>query len=243
MPLRALLFCSAHFVQKDFTLKQKSPFLHFFGMSRGWEGLSGGPSCLGKGSLCDHCFLLPFQTASCSLSYCSSPIAESDVNRFVVEKSFMAQFNFSCAFPLFPALFFFGRGKDLHDAVCQGGRGLLTMLTVLSCSSMSIDPKSWVIIPCICGVGVSSICGLQVILSGSGALREILPTPHRCSAPQGQGVVLRKLFHYGNHVFHQSPHKHALSPYHHLWHSKAQMLDTFPCVHCNLSRLKGQFGK
>lgn len=32
-----------------------------------WAGLSGGPSCLGEGSLCDYCFLLPFQTAFCSL--------------------------------------------------------------------------------------------------------------------------------------------------------------------------------
>lgn len=112
-------------------------------LGRGWAGAVWGPSCLGEGSLCDYCFLLSFQTAFCSLLHCPSSIAESDVNRFVVEKRFMAQFNFSSVLPLFPALFFFRRGKDLHDALCQGGRGLLTMLTVLSCSSRE---WTWVII-------------------------------------------------------------------------------------------------
>lgn len=137
----------------------------------------------------------------------------------------MAQFDFSCALPLFPALFVFGRGKDLHDAVCQGGRSLLTMLIVLSCSSRECTR---VIISCTCGMGVPSICGVPVILSGSVGFKGDSPTPHRYQTPQGQGVVLRKLFHHGNHVFHQSPHKHAQSPHHRLWHSKAQSVGYIP---------------
>lgn len=109
-----------------------------------------------------------------------SSIAESDANQFVVEKTFMAQFNFSCALPLFLALFSFGRGKHLHDAVCQGGRGLMTMLIVLSCSSRE---GTWVII---CGIGVSSICGVQVILSGSVGFQG--DSPHPTQIPNTPGT-------------------------------------------------------
>lgn len=94
----------------------------------------------------------------------------------------MAQFSFSCALPLLPTLFFFRKGKDLHDAVCQGGRGLLTMLTVLSCSSREY---TWVIISCTCGIGVSAFCGLQMILSVSVGFEGDSPHPTQIPSTPG----------------------------------------------------------
>lgn len=131
----------------------------------------------------------------------------------------MAQFNFSCALPLFPALFFFGRRKDLHDAVGQGGRGLLTMLIVLSSSAREC---TWVIISCTCGIGVSSICGLQVILSGSVGFQGDSPHPTQTPNTPGTRCCAQETFPLWESCF---PHKHA---HHHPWHSKAQSVGYNP---------------